>query len=124
MAQVIHGEFGTANVETQDAAALLKTYSIASLNLSPKPGDVEGNLRLAERAITEAKRAQPDLEWVVLPELFTCAYSGLASVHLYAEDAERGERPLLLLSRPRPRGTHSVRISRTAPRHRGRRGRL
>jgi predicted amidohydrolase len=91
VAQVIHGEFGPANVETQDAAALLKSYSLAALNLSPKPGDVEGNLRLAEREIAEAKREHPDLGWVVLPELFTCAYSGLASVHHYAEDAERGE---------------------------------
>ncbi len=88
MAQVIHGEFGTANVEP--AAALQRTYSVATLNLSPKPGDVEGNLLLAESAVVEAKRAHPDLGWVVLPELFTSGYSDLASVHRYAEDAEQG----------------------------------
>jgi predicted amidohydrolase len=106
VAQVIHGEFGTANVETQDTSALASTCSVAALNLSPKPGDVEGNLRLAERAITEAKRAHPDLGWVVLPELFTCAYSRLASVHLYAEDAERGESVLFFSSLARDLGIH------------------
>jgi predicted amidohydrolase len=60
------------------------------LNLSPKPGDVGGNLRLAERAVTEAKRAHPNLRWVVLPELFTSGYSDLMSVHRQAEDAEQG----------------------------------
>ena len=28
---------------------------------------------------------------MVLPELFTCRYSDLESIHRYAEDAERGE---------------------------------
>ena len=63
---------------------------VAALNLSPVPGDVEGNLLLAERALVEAKLAHPALEWVVLPELFTTAYSGLASVERHAEDAEEG----------------------------------
>ena len=92
MAQVIHGEFGTANVEPTEilTPSLREKRSVAALNLSPTPGDVEGNLLLAERAIVEAKRAHPDLGWVVLPELFTSGYSGLASVHRYAEDAEEG----------------------------------
>ena len=77
MAQVIHGEFGTANVEPTEilTPTLRERCSVAALNLSPKPGDVEGNLLLAERAIVGAKRAYPDLGWVVLPELFTSGYS-------------------------------------------------
>jgi predicted amidohydrolase len=90
---VIQGEFGPANVEIADKTTpvLRKTHSVAALNLGPRPGDVEGNLILAERAIAEAKRAHPDLGWVVLPELFTSGYSDLASVHRYAEDAGEGE---------------------------------
>lgn len=87
MAQVIHGEFGSGEVETTE---VLQTYSVAALNLSPEPGDVAGNLLLADKAIYDAKRAHPDLGWVVLPELFTSGYSGLRSAHHYAEDAERG----------------------------------
>ena len=93
MAQVIHGEFGLG-VETVVPivpASALRKPSVAALNLSPRPGDLAGNLLLAERAIREAKRVHPDLGWVVLPELFTCGYSDLASVHRYAEDAELGE---------------------------------
>jgi 5-aminopentanamidase len=92
MAQVIHGEFGSGEVETTHGpvGAVLRTYSVAALNLGPEPGDVASNLLLAEKAITEAKHAHPDLGWVVLPELFTSAYSDLASVHRYAEDAEQG----------------------------------
>jgi predicted amidohydrolase len=59
-----------------------------AVNLGPRPGDVEGNLRLAERAVCEAKRHEPDLKWVVLPELFTSGYTGLDSIHRYAEEAE------------------------------------
>lgn len=88
MAQVIHGEFGSIEVETTE---VLQTYSVAALNLAPEPGDVAGNLLLAKRAITEAKREHPDLRWIVLPELFTSGYSNLASVHNYAEDSERGQ---------------------------------
>jgi 5-aminopentanamidase len=66
------------------------TSAVAALNLSPEPGDTEGNLLLAERAIVAAWRSEPSLRWVVLPELFTCGYSALESVHRYAEDAERG----------------------------------
>jgi 5-aminopentanamidase len=62
--------------------------SVAALNLSPRPGDVEGNLQLAERAVCEAKRYEPNLKWVVLPELFTSGYTALASVHRHAEEAE------------------------------------
>ncbi|HZC19119.1 MAG TPA: carbon-nitrogen hydrolase family protein [Rubrobacteraceae bacterium] len=89
VARVIHGEFRPANVEP--VAALRSNHTVAALNLSPVPGDVEGNLLLAQRAITDAKLAHPDLRWVVLPELFTSGYSDLVSVHRYAEDAERGE---------------------------------
>ena len=93
MAQVIHGGFGAGDIEIADSpspASALQTYSVAALNLSPEPGDVGGNLLLAERATTEAKRAHPNLRWVVLPELFTSGYSDLASVHRHAEDAEQG----------------------------------
>ena len=91
MAQVIHGDFGSGEVETTDGpVAALRTYPVATLNLSPEPGNVVGNLLLAKKAITEARRAHPNLRWVVLPELFTSGYSDLASVHRYAEDAEQG----------------------------------
>src|SRR5918998_1770862 len=94
MAQVIHGGFApsVASVETADTVVSTpqKTHSVAALNLGPKPGDVGGNLLLAERAVVEAKLAHPDLGWVVLPELFTSGYSDLASIHRYAEDAEHG----------------------------------
>lgn len=87
MAQVIHGEFGSSEVKTTE---VLQTYSVAALNLSPEPGDVAGNLLLADKAIFDAKLAHPDLGWVVLPEIFTSGYSDLASAYHYAEDAERG----------------------------------
>lgn len=61
---------------------------VAALNLSPRPGDVEGNLALAERAICEAKRYEPGVKWVVLPELVTSGYAALASIGRYAEEAE------------------------------------
>lgn len=61
---------------------------VAALNLSPRPGDVEGNLALAERAVCEAKRYEPALKWVVLPELVTSGYADLASIGRYAEEAE------------------------------------
>jgi predicted amidohydrolase len=87
LAEVIRYDFpGDGHVATQRPVA-----SVAALNLSPEPGDPEGNLLLAERAIAGAKRECPSLRWVVLPELFTCGYSGLESVHRYAEDAQRGE---------------------------------
>lgn len=61
-----------------------------ALDLTPEPGDVASNLLLAEREIRAAKEAHPDLRWVVLPELISCGYSNLASVHRYAEHAEDG----------------------------------
>ncbi|HEY6582126.1 MAG TPA: carbon-nitrogen hydrolase family protein [Rubrobacter sp.] len=64
---------------------------MAALNLSPKPGDAEGNLLLVEREIAAALALEPSLRYVVLPELFTCAYSALECVYQYAEDAECGE---------------------------------
>lgn len=60
---------------------------VATLNLGARPADVVANVSLAERSITQARRENPSLTWVVLPELYTCAYSGLGSVHLYAENA-------------------------------------
>ena len=88
MAEVIQGVFpGGEGPE----GALPGVSAVAALNLSPKPGDPEGNLLLAEREITAALAIEPALRYVVLPELFTCAYSALESVYLYAEDAECGE---------------------------------
>ncbi len=63
---------------------------VAALHLQPEPGNVPGNLRLAERAVTEAKSAHPALRWVVLPELFTTGYGGLRTIHEHAEGAEGG----------------------------------
>jgi len=63
---------------------------VAALHLHPEPGNVGGNLQLADRAVTAAKRAHPGLRWMVLPELFTTGYAGLRSVHEHAEDAEHG----------------------------------
>lgn len=96
MAQVLRGNFGP-HADVGPAGALLEEgqvlsipTSVASVNLSPKPGDVEGNLLLAEKAVTEAKRCHPDLRWIVLPELFTSGYTSLTTAHSYAEDAEKG----------------------------------
>ena len=86
MAEVIQGVFPGG----EEHGALAGTSAVASLNLSPEPGDTEGNFLLAERAIITARRREPSLRWVVLPELFTCGYSALESVHSHAEDAERG----------------------------------
>ena len=72
------------------AASSASTPLVAALSLGPVPGDVHGNLLLAQREIRAAKRVHPGLRWVVLPELFTCAYSNLASVYRHAEDARRG----------------------------------
>ena len=66
--------------------ALPGASAVAALNLSPKPGDPEGNLLLAEKEVAAALDLEPSLRYVVLPELFTCAYSSLESVYLYAED--------------------------------------
>lgn len=84
MAEVIQFDFGTAPTTAR------RTPAVATLNLSPTPGDIEGNLRLAASAVTAAKLEHPEIEWVVLPELFTCGYSGLEHVHHYAEDAVLG----------------------------------
>jgi 5-aminopentanamidase len=87
LAEVIQGVFPGGEGH---GGALAGTSAIAALNLSPEPDDPEGNLLLAERAIVAAWRREPSLRWVVLPELFTCGYSALESVHRYAEDADRG----------------------------------
>ncbi len=75
------------------AARDLSTPLVAALSLGPVPGDVRGNLRLAERELRAARRAHPELRCVVLPELFTCAYADLTSVHRHGEDAKGGSRP-------------------------------
>jgi predicted amidohydrolase len=88
MAEVIQGVFpGSEGLD----GALPGVSAVAALNLSPKPGDPEANLLLAEGEIRAALAMEPSLRYVVLPELFTCAYSALESVYLYAEDAEGGE---------------------------------
>ena len=87
MAQVIEADFHTVDhVGTPEH----ETSSIACLNLSPTPGDVAGNLMMAERAIRETIRQSPSVTWIVLPELVTCGYSNLESVYRYAEDAHSG----------------------------------
>ena len=88
MAEVIQGVFPGSEVP---GGALPGVSSVAALTLSPKPGDPEYNLLLAEREIREALDIEPSLRFVVLPELFTCAYSALEFAYLYAEDAEAGE---------------------------------
>lgn len=95
MAQVLRGNFGPHNVVESpgvlpEVVQSQDTASVAVLNLSPRPGDVEANLFLAEKALTEAKMAHPDLRWVVLPELFTSGYTSLHTAYLYAEEAEEG----------------------------------
>jgi 5-aminopentanamidase len=87
LAEVIQGVFPGGE---EHGGALAGISAIAALNLSPEPGDTEGNLLLAEQAIVAAWQREPSLRWVVLPELFTCGYSSLESVHCHAEDAERG----------------------------------
>ena len=79
---------------------------VAVLNLAPVPGDVRGNLRLAEREIRAAKRLHPKLRYVVLPELFTCAYSDLASVHRHAENARSGPSARFFCRLARELGVH------------------
>ena len=88
MAEVIQGVFPGG--EGPDGA-LPGVSAVAALNLSPRPGDPEGNLLLAEREIAAALALEPSLRYVVLPELFTCAYSALESIYQYAEGAECGE---------------------------------
>src|SRR5215213_4041745 len=46
-----------------------RRFCRGSLNLSPKPGDPEGNLLLAEKEIAAALVLEPSLRYVVLPEL-------------------------------------------------------
>ncbi len=64
--------------------------TVASLNLRPTPGDLEANLRLAEREVRRAKKEDPSIRWVVLPELFTSGYSDLENISRHAEDSEHG----------------------------------
>jgi predicted amidohydrolase len=63
---------------------------VAALHLGPRPGEVSGNLMLAERAVSAARRAYPALRWVVLPELFTAGFADLSTIHGHAEDAACG----------------------------------
>lgn len=87
MAEVIRGDF--PNVE-EHGGAPRPPSSIAALNLGPEPGGVAGNLGLAGRVLRRLRRRDPSLRYVVLPELFTCGYSDLGSVHRHAEDADFG----------------------------------
>lgn len=87
MAEVIRGDF--PGVEEHGGQPRLPS-SIAALNLGPEPGAVHDNLWLAGRAIRRLCRRYPSLRYVVLPELFTCGYSDLGSVHLHAEDPDFG----------------------------------
>ena len=88
MAEVIQGVFPGGDGPD---GALPGVSAVAALNLSPKPGDPEGSLSLAGREIAAVLAFEPSVRYVVLPELFTCGYSALESVYLYAEDAECGE---------------------------------
>ena len=98
MTQVLRGNFGPHEhaesvdqlLESNQTRAPAIPTSVAAINLSPKPADVKGNLLLAEKAVTEAKNAHPDLRWAVLPELFASGYTSLTTAHRYAEDAEDG----------------------------------
>lgn len=102
MAEVIQGVFPGG----EEHGALAGTSAIAALNLSPEPGDTEGNLLLAKRAIVAARLREPSLRWVVLPELLTCGYSALESVHRHAEDAERGASALFFVGLARELGIY------------------
>lgn len=79
---------------------------VAALHLQPEPGNVAGNLRLAERAVTAAKHAHPALRWVVLPELFTTGYAGLRTIHRHAEEAEGGTSAVFFASLARRLGLY------------------
>ena len=83
MAEVIRGDFSGGEIGTRVPA-------VAALNLSPVPGDARTNFLIAEEAIRETVEREPRVRWVVLPELFTCGYASLETVHRHAEDAERG----------------------------------
>jgi 5-aminopentanamidase len=87
LAEVIRGDF--PGVEEHGGTPRLPV-SVAALNLGAEPGGVGENLRLAGRAIRGLCARDPHVRWVVLPELFTCGYSDLGSVHRYAEDAVSG----------------------------------
>ena len=87
MAEVIRGDF--PGVE-EHGGPPRPPGSVATLNLGAEPGAVGENLRLAGRAIRGLRARDPSLRWVVLPELFTCGYSDLGSVHRFAEDAVSG----------------------------------
>ena len=94
MAQVLRGNFGPHEAVEPPGAVpegpRKDTASVAALSLSPEPGDIEGNLLLAEKAAVEAKNNHPDLRWIVLPELFASGYTSLTTAHQYAEDANEG----------------------------------
>jgi len=79
---------------------------VAALHLQPEPGNVAGNLLMAERAVTAARRAHPALRWVVLPELLTTGYASLRTVHHHAEDAARGTSAGFFASLSRRLGLH------------------
>lgn len=79
---------------------------VAALHLRPRPGDVSGNLLLAQRAVTAARRVHPALRWVVLPELFTAGYAGLDTIRRHAEYADRGTSARFIASLARRLGLY------------------
>lgn len=96
MARIIRGDFpngerGVGRSVRRGGELGLEPSAVACLNLTPRPGDVSGNLLMAGREVRAALRREPSLRWVVLPELVTCGYSDLESVHRFAEDADTGE---------------------------------
>lgn len=119
VARIIRGNF--SNGERGDLDPGIS--SIACLNLSPEPGDVRANLLMVEEAIRAARREEPALRWVVLPELVTCGYSDLESVHRFAEDADTGESARFFAALARDLGVclHSLWLPGGGRRVRGRR---
>lgn len=101
LAEVIRGDFPPVEAHGAPVPA-----AVAALNLEPVPGDVRGNLELAGRVVREACGLNPRLRWLALPELFTCAYSNLGSVHRHAEDAEQGESARFFVALARELGVH------------------
>jgi predicted amidohydrolase len=87
---VIHTSFTSAGAGSGVLRLARRPAAVAALNLSPVPGDVEGNLERAGEALTRVRRENPSLRWVVLPELFASGYTDLPAIHRYAEDAEEG----------------------------------
>lgn len=117
MAKVIQGGFEHPPL-TAARDADREPWAVAALDLSPHPGDVEGNLFAAETAIVETKRTHPDVRWFLLPELFTCGYTRLDQVRRYAEDAAEGPSVRRLSALACSLGIYSLRVPGAAAGHR------